>query len=404
MVKCFVRLLLILSALRGLLYPGVKILTLEEATTMALRHNPDILLAEKSLEAIRAKKLEIRAWPDPGLVFSQEGLAIGPRAGEQEVTLGVEQVVEFPGKRALRTQAVTSEEEALVAELESLKLIVTADVKKAYFRVAHTRMVMVRMEEILDILKQYQEMASVRFQAGQVSSLDVLRGRLESARVRAELIEARRQYRENLAALSLIIGQPIDESETVTSGLDFEPLEKDLPMLRREVETRPSLRAASFRLEQSGSSLRLAQKSWLPDLAFALYYPSLRTSGWGFSIGVSIPLWRDRWKGQVAQAEASRDAAAATLEARRRRILTLVDAAYADVRAAEERLALFEKTLLREVETMLEIGISQYPYGQIDSLNLFDVYRLYKTTRMEHLDALLAHKIALAELEIAGER
>jgi len=404
MVKCFVRLLLILSALRGLLYPGVKILTLEEATTMALRHNPDILLAEKSLEAIRAKKLEIRAWRDPGLVFSQEGLAIGPRAGEQEVTLGVEQVVEFPGKRALRTQAVTSEEEALVAELESLKLIVTADVKKAYFRVAHTRMVMVRMEEILDILKQYQEMASVRFQAGQVSSLDVLRGRLESARVRAELIEARRQYRENLAALSLIIGQPIDESETVTSGLDFEPLEKDLPMLRREVETRPSLRAASFRLEQSGSSLRLAQKSWLPDLAFALYYPSLRTSGWGFSIGVSIPLWRDRWKGQVAQAEASRDAAAATLEARRRRILTLVDAAYADVRAAEERLALFEKTLLREVETMLEIGISQYPYGQIDSLNLFDVYRLYKTTRMEHLDALLAHKIALAELEIAGER
>lgn len=398
---CFI---LVFWSLLGTLGAAQNRLTLEEATALALRHNPDILLAERELEVVRGRKLEVQAMPDPSLVFSREGLAVGSPRAEEEVTFGVEQLVEFPGKRALRAQTVGSEEAALTAELESLKLFIAAEVKKAYYRVVHTQMTMVRIEEILDILKQYQDMATFRFQAGQVSSLDVLRGRLEAVRVQGELIETRRRHRENLAALGLILGQSVEESLTLSSGLDFTPLEKNLPALRQEVETRPSLRAASFRLEQSLNSLRLARKSWLPDFTVGLYYPSLRTSGWGFSVGVSLPLWRDRRKGQVAQAEASWNAAVTALEARRQRILTLIAGAYADVRAAEERVVLFEKSLLGEVETMLELGISQYQFGQIDSLNLFDVYRLYKATRLEYLDALLAHKIALAELETAGER
>jgi len=386
------------------LYPSERTLALEEAIARALNQNPDILRAQKELEAARGRRLELGALPDPDLVFSQEGLSAWQEKGDQEVTLGIEQLIEFPGKRALRKETATHEESVFASGLESLKLVVSAEVKKAFWRVAHSQMAVARLEELLEILKQYQEMAAIRFQAGRVSSLDVLRGQLESLRVRSELIEARRKLRENLAALNLVMGEEPGEPYSVAADFDFKPLEKDLLALRREVEARPSLQAASLRLEQSRLGLRLAQKSALPDFTVGLYYPSLRTSGWGFSVGASIPLWRDRRKGQILQAEASSAAASTALKAQKTKILTLLEAAYVDVRAAEERLALFEKNLLGEVETMLELGISQYQFGQIDSLNLFDIYKLYKTTKLEYLDALLAHKIALAELEAAGER
>ncbi len=391
----------------GILLPlqaGQKTLTLEEAIARALESNPEILLAERELEAIRGKKLESKAPANPELVFSQEGLPTGPNKGEREVTLGVGQLIEFPGKRALRIEAIASEEEAMVAEIQSLRLLVTAEVKQAYFKVAHSQMLIVRIKELLDVLEQCQETARIRFQAGQVSSIDVLRYRLESLRVRSELIEAERRHQENLAALDLTMGKSVEEPYAVSPALDFTPLQKDLSILRQEVEARPSLRAALHRLEQSRRGLSLAQKSRLPDLTLGFYYPSLRTSSWGFSLGLSIPLWRDRWKGQVLQAEMAAAAAATAVNARRQKILTLLEAAYADVRAAEERLALFETSLLGEVETMLELGISQYQYGQIDSLNLFDIYKTYKSTKLEHLDALLAHKIALSQLEIVGEK
>ncbi len=404
MVKHAIRFILLISWIFQPLYPGEKMLSLEEAIARALTHNPDIIIAQKDLDAVRGRRLELGALPDTGFLFSREGLQVAPEKGEQEITFGVEQLIEFPGKRALRRQAVASEEEIFSAELQSLKLVVTADVKKAFFRAVHSQTAVTKIEELQEVLKQYQEMAAIRFQAGQVSSLDVLRGRLESLRIRGELIEARRKLREDLASLKLILGEELDGPFSVAGDLAFKPLEKDLSTLRAEAEARPSLRAASFRVEQARSSLRLAQKGALPDFTVGLYYPSLRTSSWGFSVGASIPLWKDRRKGHVLQAEAAIAAAGTGLEARKRRVLTLLEAAYADVRAAEERLDLFEKSLLGEVESMLELGISKYQHGQIDSLNLFDVYKFYKTTKLEYLDALLAHKIVLADLEAAGER
>lgn len=97
------------------------------------------------------------------------------------------------------------------------------------------------------------------------------------------------------------------------------------------------------------------------------------------------------------------EAEAASLAARRQKIRYSLHAAFANVKASEGQLALFEKSVLSEVDNLLETGIAQYRYGKIDSLNLFDLYRLYRSTRLEYLGALERHETALIELEVAGE-
>jgi cobalt-zinc-cadmium efflux system outer membrane protein len=378
-------------------------ISLEQAVSLTLAHNPDVVRAQKELDAAQARQLQQSAYPYPDLVFRDEGISFKRNGDEREISFGLEQRVEFPGKRSLRKEAAGYDREAAAAELERVKLIVTAEVKRAYFRTLYAQKLMEAKGGLVEILKRYQEMAAVRFEAGQALSLDILRGRLELLRAQGEIIDARRELRENQSTLSRLTGQDGAVPSPPVADAVSAPLVPELAALERQAMSRPSLRAVESLVERAGAEGRLAKKGAWPDFVLGLYYPSLRTSGWGFSIGATIPIWRDKIKGEIAEADAQRQALAASLEARRQKIRYTLRGAYADVKASEEQLALFEKSVLKEVDDLLQNGITQYQYGKIDSLDLFDLFRLYRSTRLEYLGALERHELALVELEIAGE-
>jgi len=74
------------------------------------------------------------------------------------------------------------------------------------------------------------------------------------------------------------------------------------------------------------------------------------------------------------------------------------------VNVAEAQLQLFDRSLLADANDILTTGINQYRNNQIDVLNLFDIYRTYRATRIEYLRALTNYLVARADLEAAGEQ
>jgi cobalt-zinc-cadmium efflux system outer membrane protein len=383
--------------------PAGRPMTLEEAVSLALARNPEIVRAQKEVDAAGARRLQQAGLALPELVFRDEGLSLGADRADREYSFGVEQLIEFPGKRSLRKEAAGYDRDAAAAELERVKQLVTADVKGSYFKTLYAQKLLEATDGLLGILRKYQEMAALRFEAGQATSLDVLRGRLEFLKVQGEIIEARRALRESRTSLFRLTGQNDSGPPPTVADRISPSLAKDLAALEKDAESRPSLKAAELRRERAGAAARLARRNSWPDFTFGLYYPSLRTSAWGFSVGATIPVWRDKIRGEVLEADARNEAEAASLASRRQKILYSLHAAFDNVKASEEQLALFEKTVLNEVDNLLETGIAQYQYGKIDSLNLFDLYRLYRSTRLEYLGALERHEIALIELEVAGE-
>ncbi len=189
----------------------------------------------------------------------------------------------------------------------------------------------------------------------------------------------------------------------LTGELSYTPLVASVEDLKRQAEARPSLLSLKLEAERAKTGVKLARKNFYPDFRLGFYYPSKRISAWGFEVESSIPIFRKKQTGEVLEAEALQHERLIALEARRMRIMTLIESYYSDAKAAEERLALFEKSLLREAEEMLLAAIGQYRYGRTDSLNVFDIYRIFKETRLEHLRTLLNYRLSLAELETAGE-
>jgi len=406
-VKKYIILILFASTISPLGASGEEGLTLEQAVKIALQRNPEILLAQKDMVTATAKRLQMEAISDPDIVFRDEGLSLKKNASEgegKEYSFGIEQGLEFPGKRALRGEIGRFGEDLAALALDKARLLLSARVKKAYYKAVLSRRTLESLENASSLLDQFIENILVKYRTGGASYSDVLRAKVEKARIRNQIIAEQKEGATARAELNLLLGRKGDEFMLLTTDLAYLPLDKDLPTLKDEARTSsPTLKIVTSKRRQSETGLKLAFKSRLPDFLLGLYFPSLRTGSWGFSVGLTVPLWRTRQKGEIMEADAANGIALISAEKEERRIMARLETAYSSVRAAEEQLKIFEQQLLKDIEDDVKLGISNYQYGKIEFFSLLDLYRTFAAVRLEHLKSLYLYLISLADLEVAGE-
>jgi len=382
-------------------------LTLEQAIQTALQRNPGILLAQKELAAAMGKRLQMTAAADPTLVFSDEGLALNKAKDgsfEKEYSLGLEQNLEFPGKRALRGEIGRAGEDLAALALDKARLLLGASVKKAYYQAVLSRRTLESLDQASSLLDRFMENLVIKYQAGDASYRDFLRAKIEKARLQNRIIEERRAATAFRAELNILLGNKGDDTAALVTDIVFVPLQKELTAIQEEIRaSSPTLKMLAAKLRQFEAGRRLAKKNGLPDFSLGLYFPSLRSGAWGFSIGLNLPVWRTRRQGEVMEAGAAADQALISLEAEERRLMIRIENAYAGVKAADEQVKLFEQKLLKDMGDEIRLAVNQYQYGKIEFFNLLDLYRTYAATQFEHLKALFHYLLALSDLEVAGE-
>jgi cobalt-zinc-cadmium efflux system outer membrane protein len=398
---------LIASALApGLSARGEEPLTLDRAVAIAMERNPRILAAEQEVAASKGRTLKLTAFSDPSFVFSDEGLSFrrGNPAGDKEYSFGVEQSFEFPGKRALRGRIGRFGEERAALELERARLVVMAGVKRAYFRAVLSRRTIESLERSSALVDRLLENLAARQRSGAATSSDVLRARVEKARLRNQIIEEKRDGAAAVSELNLLLGRNGDAPAVLVTDLAYVPLDADPAALRAGAPTfRSSLRIAAARRREAETSLALARKTGLPDLTFGLFFPSLRAGGWGFSVGLSLPVLGNKRKGELMEAAAADETSRIAAAGEELRVVARIGTAFEAARAAEDQVRVFEGSLLKDMEDDMMLSLSRYQYGEIAFFDLLDLYRTYASARLEHLRALYLYNVALADLEVAGE-
>lgn len=378
-------------------------LSLEQAVSQALARNPAVLQAASRLEAARGRSLQQAAFPYPELALSAEGLPLGNGEGEKEISLGIFQLLEFPGKRALRVRAGEWEEEAATADLERVRSLTAARAEAAYLDAVYTAEVVRALEAALAALEGFQTLAATKFKVGQAPYLDVVRARLELLRLQNDLYEARRDHRARLTALTILIGTESETAFALTTPLDFVPLTRSLEEWRAELARNASLRNLEARRRQAETVLALAKKSRLPDLSAGLFYPSKRFKAWGFEFSLALPIGSAASRGAEAEAAAALAEAETEFRARRLRAEVLLRQVYTDAESLAGQLRVFEGEVLVEVEASLKTALANYELGRADALDILDLFRSGQDVRLEYLRALRHYRVALAELRAAGE-
>ena len=394
-------------------YGQTKKITLNEAIETSLKNNSQVLTAQKEIHAADGRILQ--AGRIPNAEFSIESNEI-PKSfsfgNAGELDFNFSQPLEFFGKRSARIQSAGYEKQAAELNLERIKKLVTAQVKSAYYQGLLSKETINAIEQNISLLNDFLVQVKDKYQAGTSSYLDVIRAKVETTRLKNELFDVNKQFQQNIGALKILLGVENGGSYELSDSLNYSFLTASLDsILTLLIEQSNFVKMSSIRIERDKSLLSLAEKGSLPDFNFGASFQNRQPiPGKGFDnfiglkLGISLPMFYSSGvRGDIQESQALLDISDIQYEALRKIIKQKIISSFKSLNYAEEQLRLFDKTLLQDVEDELRAGITAYQNNQIDVLNLFDIYRTYRTTKLEYAKTISNCLMARNELEISNE-
>ena len=383
-------------------------LSLEDCLELALEHNPKLLAAHERLNAAEARVQQARVIPQPVLGYDsdmQEGVLDVNQPGE--TYLGLSTTVEFPGRRGLRIDIANQDSVGVGAEVAMQRLDLAFEVKTAFFGLLLERTKLEYAIRNLELVGSFVDLATARFETGDVGKVEVLRAQVEQAGATNALGSAENSERLAAARLALLIGK--EPSEPILTPGEF-PRPAQLPDVTFISEiaaaSRPEVLAIQTALEREALSEKQAKRGRLPDLELGVARHRINGEGtfWDVTASVPIPLFQQQFKGEIAEARANQGMLRHELSYLQSQIAIEVQASYRQALTDRDRLDLYTDKLLGEAREVYEMYVFSYEQGEINGLELNAARRSLVDTYTDYADANFDYAVAVASLERAVGR
>lgn len=388
-------------------------LSLNVALQIAQQNNPEIISALKEIEVADGKILQAGRIQNAELSLEANEIPSGFDFSETgELDLNFNQPYEFFGKRGTRIQLAKLQKQIAELNYGRVKKQITSQVKKVYYSCLLSNQIVESIKPNINLLNDFLAQVTDRYQAGTSSYLDVIRAKVEILRLKNELFEAMKNYQQVIGQLKILLGKDMGIEYELTDSLlhQFFVMNKDTVVNFYSSQSN-FLRITEIQVEQSKSFLSLAEKNALPDFNLGLALQNRQSplgngfdQYFGLNVGVSLPMFYSSGvSGDIQEAEANLSISDIRYRYAKIRAAQSIITAYNNLSFAEEQLRLFDTSLLNDVEDELRAGITAYQNSQIDLLNLFDIYRTYRTTKVEYSRTVYNTLVSLTDLEVSSE-
>jgi len=394
-------------------YDTTTALRLDDLVREALRNNLRLSADRLSAEALRTRRQQVTALPDPFAMVTYQPFPVFTARGFQRSQWRLEQDVPFPGKRGLQGALADYAAEAAGYEANVFAQDLVFEVRQAYFELYRTQEQQRLVEAFQEQLSDFVTSATARYEVGEGTQQDILKAQLERNtldRLGLDLAQRKRSAAETLARL---LSRP-DATALLAKTVRVERPEAMLPAAEaknRALVQRPEVHVLETTARQAQSQMALARKAFLPDFTFGLTYFDIGASdltptmtgrdALAVQVMVKIPLWQGKLRSNVEEARLRRREAEARLQDLQTEIRAQTSDLVSRLDIERRTLILYEETLIPQAETTLEASLSAYTTGETDFLNLLDAERMLFTLRMGYQDSLVRYLKMAAALERA---
>ncbi len=325
---------------------------------------------------------QVRTLPDPKLAFGYFIRPVETRMGPQEFKFSASQMFPWFGTLEARADEATQLAEAKYEEFQEAKSSLFNEVRGAYYNLYFTRRAIKITRENLGILNTFRNLVLVKVEAGLVSTLDeyrleieigdmenqlaLLRGNLDVQTTEFNnLLNTESPLTVNLPEVLPVSGMPEEKNALMDSILSGN---HTLLGLDRQIE--------SFRYRQES-----ARRSGLPSFSLGFEYV---VTGKGENdlagrdafvfpvVGISIPLYRNKYKAMVNEAIYMESARLEDKIDRMNLLETIFEGTWRDLRDASRRLDLYQEQLILARKS---VDILQVDYAT-NNANFEEVLRM----------------------------
>lgn len=361
--------------------------TPEEFVRYALLRSAQVASAHQRWAAATERPAQARALPDPRLsvgVFLDE---VETRTGPQQARIGVQQTFPWMGKLADREDAASRAAMAAWRELEAARLAVTERVRSALHDLAYLDAATRITDEHLGLLRSFEEVVRARYRVGAGSHPELIRVQVELGQMEDRLAQLRAMRPSFVAELNAALNReasaPIGPVAPAPGLVATTTPEALIAAARR---SNPGLLAIDERVGEERALAEVARKDGLPDVTLGLDYTftgeamnsSIPESGDDpimLTVGINVPLWREKYEAGVREAVARRLALAYEREDAANRLGASIARAWFEHIDADRRVRLFRLTLTPKAEESLRASLAGFRAGETSFLDLLDTER-----------------------------
>ena len=417
---------LALSLLCSLAVGAAEPWTLERALDYALSHNPDARLAQQRIMAAQAglEQADSAFWPhlqfqssytrtdNPMMVF---GSILNQRAYNSSLNfndvpnvddLNVRGLVTVPlyagGKIMAGREAAKANTQAAKQTSAAVRNELGFEVVRAFQTILKTRQFINATEAAVTAFEGNQAAAKKRLDGGTLLKSDELDIEVRLTQAREDLVRARNANTLAVLTLRNLLGiESEDFSVVEVAPVATVPIGGDF-------SHRPELAAASERESAARAEIKGAKSGYQPRVSA---FGSLdHDSGWvtggdGNSYSAGVMLQWDLWDGFSSRAktrEAKANLESASEEKRKLRLALdfEVEQARLNLQAANERLAVTEKSV-EQAEESAKLTRNRFEQGMAISTQLIDAESALVAARVRRAESESDQRIAVAALRKA---
>ncbi|MCC5807704.1 MAG: TolC family protein [Opitutales bacterium] len=360
----------------------------EDLVAYALEHNASLAAAGARTEAGRERVPQARALPNPELMYSHYIQRMDVRQ-----SIGVRQAFPYPGTLARRASVAEREAEVRAMDAASLRRVLADEIIRTYANLAYIDATLRILGDNISILERIEQSVEARIEAGDGSGAALIRAEIARARLEDERAALEARIPPLRARMNRFLGRAPHE------GLpSLKPLEAAVAETSARndgpggLAAHPDLEGLERAIEGRREAVELARREGRPGFALGAEWMdtvSGKREEVMVTLGISLPLWRERYRAGEREARAERRA----LEAERRDRRYRLEAEFREAADLHEdalrRAALYGDRLLPRGRQALEAEEAAYAGGRGDLLDVLDAQRVLLELQQAH-DAALA--------------
>lgn len=385
-------------------------LSLDQAISYALAHNPDLAAGALGAEAARGRVDQAGLRPNPALEAGAQSDLLTGNNGARKFDLGLTQAIPL-GNRLREGQAVARVGiGAAIAAFDDRRRLLVGDITKLYVELLALDQQVELRDRLIKVNSRFVELARSRAKVGEISVVEVNAAALEQAKLEQERAGLVAERENRLQDLKPLLGFAPEE-DIATVG-DLEALTSTLKANAdgdRQTWNRPDLRVAASAVDQIEAEQRFAQVEAKGDLTVgATYGYDRQTTGdpdhlLGIKMSIPLPL-RNQNQGRLRELRAERLRAQRAVAALELKVASEVASARQRVAQAQKILEGYRVTVLPLGEESERTLVGAYQRGQVPLFQVIQGQQQRLVLESGALAASTAYTAALADLQTATGR
>lgn len=291
---------------------------LSQYLEIAAKKNPGLKAQYNYYLAALEEVPQVGSLPDPQLSFGYFIQPVETRVGPQQARFSLTQMFPWFGYLDARESVAIHKAKSQFELFEEAKSKLFYEVKSAYFNLYYLQKEIDITAENLLLLHTLSHLIRIKVQSGTASTLDYLRIEMEIG----DLENRIRLMEDNLHIARTKFYHLLNINDDSPVMLPDTLWNKDLRMTKSEISdqintTNHQLRNLDFKIQSYQEQQRVAARSGLPNISLGIDYIAIGESNNPLldpekdgkdailfpRIGLSIPLYRDKYNARISQAD-----------------------------------------------------------------------------------------------------